>query len=105
MFCSSLRQRKDWAPVIPALARSTSLGWKETNLHGHDVAFALAPQSQHQPGGFFKIILVSPEEAKSAEAKTRIERLSMLDGGRNVAIIHVLEKSGRVDSLVDLQMR
>jgi hypothetical protein len=39
------------------------------------------------------------------EAKTKVERLSMLDGGRNVAIILLLEKSGRVDSLVHLQMR
>ncbi|RFU74274.1 hypothetical protein TARUN_7971 [Trichoderma arundinaceum] len=72
MFCSSLRQRKDWAAIVPALSRSTSLGWKE---------------------------------AKIAEAKARIDRLSMLNGGRNVAIVLLLEEGGRVDSLVDLQMR
>ncbi|KAM6487994.1 hypothetical protein HDV62DRAFT_8156 [Trichoderma sp. SZMC 28011] len=27
MFCSSLRQRKDWAPVVPALSRTTGSGW------------------------------------------------------------------------------
>lgn len=77
----------------------------ETNLDGHDVAFALAPQSKHRQGGFFKVALLSSEEAKTAAAKARIERLSMLDGGRNVAVVLLLEESGRVDSLVDLQMR
>lgn len=28
MLCLSLRQRKDWAKIVPALSRSTSLGWK-----------------------------------------------------------------------------
>ncbi|PTB64171.1 hypothetical protein BBK36DRAFT_1170745 [Trichoderma citrinoviride] len=65
MFCSSLRQRKDWAAVV---------------------------------------LLLSSEEAKAATAKARIERLSMLDGGNNVAVILLMEKSGCVDSLVDLQM-
>ncbi|KAL7790412.1 optic atrophy 3 domain-containing protein [Trichoderma ceciliae] len=83
MFCSSLRQRKDWAPVVPALSRSTSSGWK---------------------GGLFKLVLLTSGEAKTAEAESRVERLAMLDGGRNVAIILLLGKGGRVDSLVDLQM-
>ncbi|KAH6610866.1 hypothetical protein Trco_000886 [Trichoderma cornu-damae] len=104
MFCSSLRQRKDWAAVVPALSRNISSGWKETILDGHDVAFALAPQSNHRPGGSFKLALLSAAEAqKTAEAKARIERLSMLDGGRNVAVVLLLGESGRVDSLIDLQ--
>ncbi|KAJ4860319.1 hypothetical protein T069G_05307 [Trichoderma breve] len=54
---------------------------------------------------FFRILLLSSEEAKTAAAKARIERLSMLDGGKNVAVMLLLDQSGRVDSLVDLQMR
>ncbi|EHK16586.1 uncharacterized protein TRIVIDRAFT_121142, partial [Trichoderma virens Gv29-8] len=50
------------------------------------------------------ILLLSSEEAKTAAARARIERLFMLDGGRNVAVMLLLEQSGRVDSLVDLQM-
>lgn len=29
----------------------------------------------------------------------------MLDGGKNVAVMLLLDQNGRVDSLVDLQMR
>lgn len=131
MFCSSLRKRKEWAQLVPALSRSTYPGWKgklkaigtryrsskvgelkprsiplETSLQSHDVAFALPPQSQHhQPRVFFKLILLSSEEAKTAEVKTKIERLSMLNGGQKVAIMLLLDGSGRVDSLVHLQMR
>jgi hypothetical protein len=131
MFCSSLRRRKEWAQLVPALLRSTSPGWKgtlkanslgyraskvreltfrpipsEINLHSHDVAFALPPQSQHhQPRVSFKLILLSSEEAKAAEATAKIERLSMLNGGQNVTIFLLLDGSGRVDSLVHLQMR
>ncbi|KAL7909678.1 hypothetical protein GGI35DRAFT_393023 [Trichoderma velutinum] len=103
MFCSSLRQRKDWAPVVPAVSRAIGSGWKETTLDGYDVSFALAPHIKHHQS-FFKILLLSSEEAKTAAAKARIERLSMLDGGKNVAVMLLLEQSGRVDSLVDLQM-
>ncbi|KAL6810878.1 hypothetical protein GGI42DRAFT_200707 [Trichoderma sp. SZMC 28013] len=126
MFCSSLRQRKDWAAVVPALSRTTGSGWRgeskaietrlqypkveadvdcspETTLDGHDVSFALAPQSRHHQS-FFRILLLSSEEAKTAAAKAKIERLSMLDGGKNVAVMLLLDQSGRVDSLVDLQM-
>lgn len=78
----------------------------ETNLHSHDVAFALPPQSQHhQPRVSFKLILLSSGEAKTTEVKTKIERLSMLNGGQKVAIMLLLDGSGRVDSLVHLQMR
>lgn len=76
----------------------------ETTLDGYDVSFALAPQSQHRQR-FFRILLLSSEEAKTAAARARIERLSMLDGGKNVAVMLLLDQSGRVDSLVDLQMR
>ncbi|QYS99070.1 hypothetical protein H0G86_006218 [Trichoderma simmonsii] len=103
MFCSSLRQRRDWAPVVPALSRTTGSGWKETTLDGYDVSFALAPQSKHHQS-FFRILLFSSEEAKTAAARARIERLSMLDGGKNVAVMLLLDQSGRVDSLVGLQM-
>ncbi|KAL6858524.1 hypothetical protein J3F83DRAFT_345654 [Trichoderma novae-zelandiae] len=104
MFCSSLRRRKDWAAVVPALSRTTSSGWKETKLDGYDVSFALAPQDKPRHGGSFKVLLLSAEEAKTATARARIERLSMLDGGRNVAVVLLMEQSGCVDSLVDLQM-
>ncbi|KAK1250581.1 hypothetical protein MKX08_010584 [Trichoderma sp. CBMAI-0020] len=78
----------------------------ETNLHNHDVAFALPPQSQHHQSRLsFKLILLSSEEANTAEAKSKIERLSMLNDGQKVAIMLLLDGSGRVDSLVQLQMR
>ncbi|TFB05692.1 hypothetical protein CCMA1212_002250 [Trichoderma ghanense] len=84
MFCSSLR--------------------RQTRLDGYDVSFTLPPQDKSRPGGSFKVLLLSSEEAKTATAKARIERLSMLDGGKNVAIILLMEKGGCVDSLVGLQM-
>lgn len=130
MFCSSLRKRKEWAQLVPALLRSTSPGWKgklkaistiyrslkagelkirpislETTLQNHDVAFALPPRQHHQPRVSFKLILLSSEEASTAEVKTKIERLSLLNDGQKVAIMLLLDGSGRVDSLVHLQMR
>ncbi|KAK4062631.1 uncharacterized protein Triagg1_9872 [Trichoderma aggressivum f. europaeum] len=71
----------------------------ETTLDGYDVSFALAPQGKHHQS-FFRILLLSSEEAKTTAAKAKIERLSMLDGGKNVAVMLLLDQSGRVDSLV-----
>ncbi|EGR50597.1 uncharacterized protein TRIREDRAFT_57397, partial [Trichoderma reesei QM6a] len=50
------------------------------------------------------VLLLSSEESKTATAKARIERLSMLDGGRNVAVILLMPNDGCVDALVNLQM-
>lgn len=114
--------------MVPTLSRSTSSGWKgkprlldtdrfheaetddtraltETKLDGYDVSFALPPQDQSRPGSSFKVLLLSSEESKTATAKARIERLSMLDGGRNVAVILLMPNDGCVDALVNLQMR
>lgn len=77
----------------------------EASLQNHDVAFALPQSQHHQPRVSFKLILLSSEEAKAAEVKAKIERLSMLNGGQKVAIMLLLDGSGRVDSLVHLQMR
>ncbi|UKZ52037.1 hypothetical protein TrVGV298_005804 [Trichoderma virens] len=100
----ALKDPKTKQPLLPSLQAEADANYSpEATLDGYDVSFALAPQSKHRQS-FFRILLLSSEEAKTAAARARIERLFMLDGGRNVAVMLLLEQSGRVDSLVDLQM-
>jgi len=52
----------------------------------------------------FRIILLSSSQANTPEARTRIDRLSMLDGDGKAAVILLLEEKGSMDSFMELQM-
>lgn len=59
----------------------------ESNLDTHDVAFSLGETSHHE--STFRMILVSGHEGWSSQSE-RIERLRMLNGGRLMAVICLL---------------
>jgi len=75
----------------------------ETTLGSHDVAFPLRASAGHGPA-MFRIILLSSSQANTPEARTRIDRLSMLDGDGKAAVILLLEEKGSMDSFMELQM-
>ncbi|PNY26220.1 Uncharacterized protein TCAP_03850 [Tolypocladium capitatum] len=103
MFCSSLKNRREWAAVVPTLARSPSPGWKgQTRLETHDIAF---PVSSHGGRGqFFRVVLLSTSQVGTPEARDRIERLSLLDGRGKAAVIHLLGDKDGIAAFMKLQM-
>ncbi|KAK2060528.1 hypothetical protein LY76DRAFT_509826 [Colletotrichum caudatum] len=106
MFCSSLRKRPEWTPAIPLLtgstprlqgrrnAEPTSSSWShaltratESNLSTHDIAIPLPQQ-----GRFFRLVLLSPKDVGTAATEERLERLFNLDGGRDAAVVFLLDQ-------------
>ncbi|KAK1714901.1 hypothetical protein BDP67DRAFT_543623 [Colletotrichum lupini] len=82
-FCSSLRQRPEWAPLIPFLISNTP-PFQERRLDTHDIAL---PISQNQT---FRFILLSPKDVGQQATAQRLERLNSLDGGCNIAAIFLV---------------
>ncbi|GKT83007.1 hypothetical protein Ct61P_00857 [Colletotrichum tofieldiae] len=109
MFCSSLRKRPEWTPAIPFMAGSTprlqgagtptsSSCWRrllttaaESRLNTHDVALPLLQQE----GRFFRLVLLSPKDVGTAVTEQRLERLFNLNGGRDAAVIFLLDQQGQ----------
>ncbi|KAK1986525.1 hypothetical protein LZ30DRAFT_273488 [Colletotrichum cereale] len=99
MFCSSLRRRPEWTPAIPLLAGSTPR-LQEGRLSTHDIALPL-PQQQ---GRFLRLVLLSPKDVGAAATEERLERLFNLDGGRDAAIIFLLDQQERGTNLTEAFM-
>ncbi|KAK1687776.1 hypothetical protein BDP55DRAFT_727177 [Colletotrichum godetiae] len=83
VFCSSLRQRPEWAPVISLLTSNTP-PFQESRLNTHDIAL---PISQNRS---YRVILLSPKDVGQQATEKRLERLYSLDGGRNIAVIFLI---------------
>ncbi|MCJ1302332.1 hypothetical protein MMC08_005135 [Hypocenomyce scalaris] len=92
MFCTSLRQRPEWAPIIPELYTSTSFKFWETALRTHDLALPL-PSTSKTGTSHLRVLLLSPssvEESNRPETISRLERFSTLTGGDSIAIAFLL---------------
>ncbi|KAI0164872.1 hypothetical protein GGR57DRAFT_215317 [Xylariaceae sp. FL1272] len=105
VFCSSIRQRQEWAALPRLLLSSqTTLGlWKETRLETHDVAIPLSA-----PGvstrRTFRAIFMSPTDVGSSPNAARIDRLCHLNGGRDIAIIFLLKQDGQQEDSMAMFM-
>ncbi|KPA42893.1 hypothetical protein FLAG1_04235 [Fusarium langsethiae] len=88
MFSSSLRNRKEWAAVIPSLKASSSIR-RETTLVACDITFPIT--ASNTTAADFKVILSSLSELQSQEGKARVERLFLMEGGERVAVILLLD--------------
>ncbi|PHH92030.1 hypothetical protein CDD83_9221 [Cordyceps sp. RAO-2017] len=104
MFCSSLRKRRGWAPTVAGLVASTSHSWKETKLETHDVAFPIQ-RGHGGPPSFFRILVLCAAQVGSPEARARMERLPLLDGGGKTAVVLVVAGPGDAAALRALQMQ
>ncbi|KAK1600098.1 uncharacterized protein LY79DRAFT_6312 [Colletotrichum navitas] len=91
MFCSSLRKRPEWTPAIPLLTGSAPR-LQESRLSTHDIAL---PLPQQQQGRFLRLVLLSPKDVGAAATEERLERLFNLDGGRDAAVVFLLDQQGR----------
>ncbi|KJZ77892.1 hypothetical protein HIM_02529 [Hirsutella minnesotensis 3608] len=103
MFCSSLRKRREWSPAVARLANSPGLGWKETKLETHDVAFAMP--SQQGPEQIFRLVLLSAAQVGMPQTTNRIERLGQLDGHARMAVVLLVTGQDDMAALMALQMQ
>jgi hypothetical protein len=125
MFCTLLRKRSEWAPMLPKLLSSQTPRWTgdlssywlrpcltgvttEKTLGTHDIAIPL-PRRDVQ-GNYVRMLLLSASDMRpGADGASRIERLYHLDGGHHVAIVFLLDnKGGKEDGVkayMDLQAR
>ena len=80
--------------------------YQETNLETHDMALCLpsgSPGSNH----FFRLILLCPDDMTRAETPRHIEQLHRLEGGKNAAIIFLVDEDvtkGATLAFTKLQM-
>ncbi|KAL9136318.1 MAG: hypothetical protein Q9175_002463 [Cornicularia normoerica] len=103
MFCTTLRRRPSLSTLIPLLTSSTNPKLHETNLHTHDLALPIQPQSSHtaqQPRPTTQMFLIlttsTLNDAKSTEE--RINRFSTLTASPAPTIGFLLSTSGKNDA-------
>ncbi|KAI1779903.1 hypothetical protein F4818DRAFT_157969 [Hypoxylon cercidicola] len=91
LICRSLRGRPDWTSLVPALLQGKGVRWREAKLDTHDVAIPL-PSIGGQSQRVLRAILLSPSDVGKDECRGRIQRLSRLSGGQDVAIVFLLKQ-------------
>ncbi|KAI6093716.1 hypothetical protein F4821DRAFT_4305 [Hypoxylon rubiginosum] len=91
LICRSLRGRPDWASLTPTLVQGNGIKWKEAQLDTHDVAIPL-PNPGGQSQRALRAILLSPSDVGKDVCRHRIQRLSRLSGGQDVAIVFLLKQ-------------
>lgn len=103
MFCTNLRKRPEFAPILPSLLSSKAPQWRgsspllsqtrktnphpEKTLETHDIALSL-PRGDTQPD-YFRLLLLSASDSEPLE---RIERIFHLTGGRQVGVVFLLKE-------------
>ncbi|KAH9815679.1 hypothetical protein Tdes44962_MAKER00925 [Teratosphaeria destructans] len=96
MFCTSLRHRPAFAPVIPILQTANGLSLLESKLTTHDLSLPFSPtigtttaSTRHH-----RFLLLSPScvvnDAKLEETLERTHRFASLTGGQDLAIVFLL---------------
>lgn len=74
----------------------------ESSLTGHDVAFPIKDRVGLDTT--FKLVLLSTLDVSSSDGKARLERLSILTGGRHAAVILLLNDEDSIMVFSQLQM-
>ena len=80
--------------------------YQETNLETHDVALCL-PSSSPGSNHFFRLILLCPDDMTRAETPRRIEQFHRFEGGKNAAIVFLVDEDvtkGATLAFTKLQM-
>jgi hypothetical protein len=124
LICSSMRNRPYWTSLASALLNGKSAAWKgiiatcgtsrlwalieggglETTLNNHDAALPLL-QASGANRRVLRIIFLTMEDVGVEDARNRIERLYHLNGGRDVAIVMLMEVGQNKGSAMATLMR
>lgn len=129
MFCTSLRRRNEWIPVVSLLLQNKEpklRGTEErlsnfvqvrvcsilTNMHAeskldtHDINLPL-PSPRNAPGTrYLRFILLSSADHDVPTRLQRTERLQALSGGSDAAVVWLMEKGAdAASSFMRFQLR
>ncbi|KAJ0121550.1 hypothetical protein J7T55_008714 [Diaporthe amygdali] len=103
MFCTSLRRRKEWAPVVPRLLQNRNPKFREGKLDTHDVNLPLP--SPGAPGTrYLRFVLLSSADQDSTARRQRIERLENQSGGSDAAVVWLMGEGGDQSSYLQFQI-
>ncbi|KAH8788709.1 hypothetical protein F5883DRAFT_635577 [Diaporthe sp. PMI_573] len=103
MFCTSLRRRREWAPVVTRLLQNRDPKFRESKLDTHDVNLPLP--SPDAPGTrYLRFLLLSLADHDPTARRKRIERLENQSGGGDAAIIWLLGEGGDECSYLQFQI-
>ncbi|RKF75268.1 hypothetical protein GcC1_079005 [Golovinomyces cichoracearum] len=111
MFCSSLRERKDWTEVPASLLAIEFPRWKELTLATCDLAIPFpSPKNSTKSSDLVRFILLSPTElTNTSSVFARIQKFYHAYGGKNIAIVYLLNehdpKENRSCALMRLQTK
>ncbi|KFA64147.1 hypothetical protein S40285_00792 [Stachybotrys chlorohalonatus IBT 40285] len=101
MFSTSIRKSKTWADAVPTLLKGPPFEWKEQQLEAYDIAFAVKTTSETE--SMFALVLLISSDVGSSSTTERVERLSLLNGGRDAAIVLLLTGDDSIVKLAQLQ--
>ncbi|KJY02411.1 hypothetical protein TI39_contig53g00020 [Zymoseptoria brevis] len=93
MFCTTLRRRPSITSLIPTLTSSTPPTLRESNLSTHDLSLPLSTT----PPRVLRLLLLTPASTTPENLEgtmRRIEHLTHLTGGVDVAAIFLLNPTG-----------
>jgi hypothetical protein len=95
-YCFTLHQRHPWNGYLEALR---DLGFKSSKLSTHDIEIIVPQSSQPtQQDRMQRILLLKANDWNTIQNRddtlSRVERLSNVSGGRDVAVVFYLGKNG-----------
>ncbi|KAF2771942.1 hypothetical protein EJ03DRAFT_349156 [Teratosphaeria nubilosa] len=96
MFCTTLRRRPSFAPVIPTLQTANGLALHESKLTTHDLSLPFNPTvgAKTTKTRRHRFLLLSPsavaDDDRIEETLKRIHRFASLTGGQDLAIVFLL---------------
>ncbi|GAB1310406.1 hypothetical protein MFIFM68171_00616 [Madurella fahalii] len=93
LVCLSLKHRPVWVSAAAQLLQSSERRWREASLRTHDLTLSV-PRTQMEGYDAFRLVLLSPDDVDNAQTIGRIQQFYHLDGGRNAAIVLLLDQDG-----------
>lgn len=117
MFCTTLRQRPEWAPIIPVLLRSETPKYRggctcimasantltpytnncaEKPLNTHDLTLLL-PRAR-TPADVFRLLCLAATDFTPPYidiTNTKIDRLATLSGGQNISVLFLINQGSQ----------
>lgn len=97
IFCASIQERPEWAPVIPLLqAGRAEPRWGKARLSSHDLAVRIVAADNHaavnSTDDTIRFLLVAPGDVGQPEPTKRLQRLAQRKSGLGGVVVFLLSR-------------
>ncbi|KJR80573.1 uncharacterized protein SPSK_10625 [Sporothrix schenckii 1099-18] len=97
IFCTSIRERPEWASVVPIFqAVPAEPRWETARLSSHDLAVRVASEGigagAHGSSDTIRFLLVAPGDVGQLESAKKLQRLAQRKNGPDSVVIFLLSR-------------